>query len=178
MSVSVTLTLPDQPTTGRVRYSPLGGNGIKSPSKICDFNVVLAGDASGGTSTLTVQFDRTYAAVPAIMRCVKSVLTPDDFNFGIAPTGDGGFTYAIALNSVAGFNGGGASATWAPPPMYCEQEGPSGAAPFIVVVSTNVDAETTTFRGQLLLFELRARDFAPLEDIYSSLPRAGTTYTN
>lgn len=178
MSVAVTLTLPNQPGTGRVRYSPLGGNGRSSPSKICDFNVVLAGDASGGTATLTVEMDRTYSGVPALLRCVKGALTPAGFNFGIAPTGDGGFTYAITLNAVAGFDGGGASAIWAPPPMYMEQEGPSGAAPFIVVVSDNVDAETTTFRGQILLFELRARDTAPLEDIYASLPRAGAVYTN
>lgn len=172
------MVLPAQPTTGRVRYSPLGGDGRRSPDRLCDFDMQLACDASSGTATLSIDLDVTYAAVICFMRAFTSSLTPADFQFRINPYGDSNFSYAVAVEDVAGFRGGAASCLWVPPPMYCEREGPSGDPPFIRLVTDNTDGQTITYRGQMLMFTLRARDTAPLEAIYASLPRSGFLFTS
>jgi len=66
VSVSDTLVLPSQPTTGSVTIRPLGGNGYTSPQSYYLVDFRLDADGSGGTITLNVALDPQFQNVVSL----------------------------------------------------------------------------------------------------------------
>ena len=64
MSISETLVLPGQPTTGNTVFEALGGDGLTAPHSAWHVNgFELTGDVTGGTVTMTVRMDPRFVSL-------------------------------------------------------------------------------------------------------------------
>lgn len=179
MAISSELTLPGPITGGgggRVRYTPLGGDGFVSPRTMVDFSINRAGDATGGNNTVTVFMDTNYIGVISLLR-VFTPTDPADFAIGIGPNGSASNSYAwnrsVVTNPI-----GSPSVILVPPALLMEEEQPGGPKPFTNAVTPNVTGVTFELRGQVFLFDRFARDKVPLEVIYSSVVRGGQIFVD
>lgn len=84
MSVTETITLPNQPTTGRVHRVALGGDGYTAPhaAYVVD-NFILTGDAGGGTVAHIIQMDERFCSLVAYVNLLSSQASSADADWVI-----------------------------------------------------------------------------------------------
>jgi hypothetical protein len=177
MSVSSFVQLPSQPAAGRVSYVPLGGNGHAAPHSASVVEINLASDASGGTSTLSVQIDPRYtslvsyvavsvsAATGAIANRLTIANSVFDQIHNVDPTG-----YAAVTGATL------ASKLWYPAPVMCSSDATTAGVLgycYIQSIIPNVNGETHYLRMRFYNFDKRVRETTPLGLLFQTLPRAG-----
>ncbi len=165
MSVTETLVLPNQPTTGSVVIRPLGGDGYSAPQSYYLVDFRLDSDASGGTNILRVDLDPQFQNVVSLMHAsmvgglADRITRLDIFEASRVETGP---RFAVQANMVRNSDTG-THLLYAPPAMFdvgrCE------------AAVDNVDSEE--FRLNLLVYNFRRDAFnrVPLNILLASLPR-------
>lgn len=117
MAVTSTITLPAQPGAGSSRLVVLAGDGRISPKSMYEVQVQLAGDVSGGLSTITVNFDPRYECwIKRMELSVLAAAANETYQMTQRVAGSG-FNSTISgqtfRNAVSGFTPG--AAWWDPP---------------------------------------------------------------
>lgn len=170
MSVASTIALPAQPTTGASVYTPLGGDGQTAPLGCYLVNFQIAGDASGGTATLTITADPRYTNLFAWLNpTVSSAAGAGDFLIVVQESGTSGAaspvvvgTFPQIATTVSTTN---ATFLWYPPPMYYQGLGEA------VYITDNVGVgETYIMRAQIYLFDIDAPQITPLPYLQLNVP--------
>lgn len=163
MSVSLTVTLPSQPATGTGSlFTPFGGDGKAAPIGVYDVNMILVGDAGGGTATLEILMDRRYMSMVCYAQAsVTADAAAGEFqlqltnnvvavpNIRVVGTLPGVAETFTAVNSVF---------LWYPPPVWFNQDGRLSAR------YVNVDAtETYNLDASILVFDRNVRQLTALQ---------------
>jgi len=168
MAVTTTVTMPDQPATGQVRYIPLGGDGYVAPHSAYSCFISHAMDASGGNSSINLQFDQRFTQMISYMRSEVVGVAADtavrqfiriDGDEIISDTTFGTYWVGTALSSRL----------WKPPGVIGTST-PSMTA-YMTSQMVNVDGDTHNFTCRVYNFDKRARELTPLPILLSSLPR-------
>lgn len=162
MSVSSDSQLPSQPPQGNVIYTPLGGDGFRAPHSMFEFVIGLAGDASGGSSTIDLAFDDRYS-------CLLSILSINE----VAATADVPFaafvearqTYRIAGSLLFNASNARAIAQWSPPPIIGERA-------LQVNIANGGVGTTLQVSGIVLNFDRLAPERIPLDILLAAIPHA------
>jgi len=180
MAVSATFRLPYGPNSwdisaGYTRVTPLGGNGYDNPHQELNFRLSLTGDATGGNSTLQLDFDNRYATVVDILICGVS-----------ADPGAAVDHYASITKHIAGASGSfvintddipynnaltGSYKQWLPPLEVYTPDAIS--QDFINSVMPNVNGQIHQVIGKLLYWNRQALEKVPYPTFAQALtPRA------
>lgn len=168
MSVSMSVTLPAQPATGVSSYTPLGGDGKSAPHGCYFVLATIAGDAGGGTASVTVNFDNRYTNLVAfISPQVTSAATAPDFNVFMGPGGSDPEPPVTIVGTMPHTGIGSTNATflWYPPPIYWRQRG-TAAATFINTDNT----ETYSLVMQIYTFDPQVTLLTPLPVLQWNVP--------
>jgi len=167
MSVTQTVTLPNQPTVGSVILRPLGGNGYSSPMSMYVVQLYsVTCDASGGQASLDLFTDPQFESVFNVVQvAIASPAASAQVRFDF-------FTRRAAAAGLAKFEIQGTSSfdsdtasscMLTPPPMFDMGR--------VTVVTDNVDTETVRLNVILYNFRRDAAQITPLAVLLSSLPR-------
>lgn len=167
MSVAATLQVPEQPAAGGLEYLPLGGDGFSAPQSAYAVNVQLASDASGGTSTITINFDPQFLGLVSYVETVvtgASADVPSRRTIGLS-------TFESMHDAEDAEEGEGTTVVrlWRPPGAMATQVG--GFVPNIVGRIPNTNTETHFLTARIYNFNKRAREFTPLYLLLQNLPR-------
>jgi len=169
VTVTATVTLPAQPTTGNTTYKVLGGNGWSAPHAVYYSLIQLAGDAGGGTNQTTIVFDQRFmnivsfcemqlsgAGVVASTECEFQLITgvPPGAQFRARAFGNALFLTATGFDENL--------MTWNPPLLVDVEQ--------ILSTVENVDSSTQSFRAVIYCFQKRALEVVPLNIILAALP--------
>ena len=153
MSVSETIVLPAQPTTGTSRIQPLGGNGYSAPMSMAFCEADLASDASGGYNRLIFELEEGHAHMIGIvgMRVASASAA-----VVAAPTIRAGASMSwrdtVTIPEAAVLTQ--ARVLWRPPPLWCRAAGTgTGYTPQLEVYVPNVNGET--FRMSMLAYQFQ-----------------------
>lgn len=165
MSVTETINLPAQPTTGTVRYGPMGGDGWTAPLARYEIEASLDMDGSGGTWRIAINMDPQFMSVVALMG-----LLTDQGSDTIAFSMDCRLDAANVQYRVAGdlkqLHSTNAQALWALPPIIDPV-----AIDFRLVNTDTFDGIGTC---TIYLFKKSAQHVVPINVIMSCLPRSGS----
>lgn len=172
MSVTSTVQLPQQPTTGSTIWVPLGGNGYTSPHSMFEVDVQLANDASGGDCRLFILTDpRWESIINRAELIVASQAAQAEFTFNLNISQIAGFPPKVPMNyqgemDLSSLTGTGAC-SWDLPPHIDAQQ--------ISATLDNVDdTETSIIRAWIFNFHKDASQRVPLNVLLGSIPRAGS----
>lgn len=159
MSVTESLVLPAQPTSGKVTLVPLGGDGFSAPHAAYMIETMLAtGDASGTFVRLQVTMDERFCSLPSYVTGQIGQATPADadYRWTFGTTVDQGVLVNTADVVSSAVN---CAKTWRPPPVI--QPG-GGKAAKLFMTYKNVDGDTYFLDSLIYLFDIRARERGPL----------------
>lgn len=165
MSVSATLQLPGQPAKGSSRFTPLGGDGTRAPLGCYLVDLQIDGDASSGEATLTINLDRRYTNLIALMNpSATSTSAGPEFHLSMAQqTGSDivvlGTMPQIALETI------NAAFLWYPPPIYYVQEGRAR----LVMANTDATEDYRLF-AQIYCFHPEVTRITPLPMLQWNVP--------
>ncbi len=153
MSVTEVVQLPGQPTLGSSVWVPLGGDGVTAPLGYFDVDARLVGDASGGTASISIDFDPRYTNLCAWANAKVIAdtaagdfalhLTPDAVTNGVTVVG----TFPGVAEALFATN---SCYLWYPPPIFYAGDGR------VRLFTDNVDA-TETYSLTACIF-MYARD--------------------
>ncbi len=170
MSVTSTVNLPAVGGTGsHTDYIPLAGDGYSSPHSLYEVGVSLAGDAGGGSSTITLGFDPQYMSVLFLVDSHHNLsAAAHEFTF-VLRTGDtvGDPTSVVRFSTVSILDPNVTldMAGWSPPPLVRGLR--------TEVVTDNVDGDNHVLNAWVYNFRKDAHLRVPLGVLLSSLPRTG-----
>lgn len=171
MAITVVLNIPGQPAAGALELVPLGGNGYTSPHSFYAFEVISAGDVSGGTNLVYVRPDERYTSlVPYVMTRVTGLAADVVVEVVIAATAldrvTQDQTIAFTTSNFAGH------LVWRPPPMIIQTPGRTGSVdtPWLRWETANVDGEGLNCIGRIYNFAIDVREKISLPVILSSIP--------
>lgn len=167
MAIAVTLQLPNQPSTGAVHRTPLGGDGYRAPmaAYIVD-NFQATNAAGGGASTLTVQMDERFCSLVAYATLSMTQATPADIDARyrldttqasspIAPQVQGRrIEFTDSDISTATIND-----IWTPTPVIIPGGGAGGILTMGVV---NIDTDLFRLSALIYLFNINVRQVMPM----------------
>ncbi len=165
MSVTETLSLPAQPSSGTVTYEPLGGDGMIAPlAAYWIDNFIISGDASGGVAELVVECDPRYeclvgflssaawnGTISAGVGCTLTLKWGTKFDASITKLG----TYEAPDNK--------SRLHWAPDPIFGPE---SWTARF-----ENNNGASFLLQAIVYLFKKNVQQYVPLTQLLASLPR-------
>lgn len=165
VAVSNSVVLPLQPSTGDVRYIPLGGDGFSAP--VAAYNVIglgVTGATGGGSASLTVTFDDRYAALLSYVSVANVQVASADADISIVLTAGslGMPTQALQENVTAisaVVNAGTIRRTWSPTPVMLAGAEKRGVLSFTMV---NVENDAYTLSCLIYLFNIRVREMTPM----------------
>lgn len=176
MSVTDSVTLPSQPTSGILVDTPLGGDGWTAPHSMHNVRIALASAAGGGTNTITIFTDpRWTCLIESMMIRVDSLAAATDFMMASVPNNgarqqvNGSLAILTSLATVL------PAAMWNPSAAFGTNNndpGVSGEPGFIQAVIENVDTETLQFHARIYNFQKMAREATPLPILLASIPRS------
>lgn len=163
MSVSSAVTLPAQPTSGVVRYVPMGGDGFYSPQAAYHVsNHAVTGDASGGNATLQVVMDDRHCSLLSYLTIsiIQGTSADADVRLSLASgqtplQAFQGPVVAISATVI----GQTITKTWNPP-AYLIPGGPNVGT--IECRALNVDGDVYRIGALIYLFDIRAREETPM----------------
>ncbi len=170
MTVAETVTLPSQPASGSTTFLPLGGDGWTAPMSAYGVAINLAGDASGGNSTITLEFDPQYVSV---LNYVSGGIVGSgvDLDVGLVlRTGAENVTLSLLLpESLAGGILASNTVLWTPPLLLLDP-GLSGVN--LQFSSVNVDGDSNFLNCRVYNFRRGVAQRTPLDKLIASMPRA------
>lgn len=166
MSVSATVTLPNAPATGVLRYTPLGGNGYTSPHAMYQLkNFLVTGDSGGGTASLEVVMDDRFCCMIAYASMIfgGASTNPATVNWtwggglaGISPQFIQQRQVTLSNTSV----GAPRIADTFDSPAFVHGSDSNLA---LTVTTVNEDADTVQLFLSVYLFNINAREKVPIE---------------
>lgn len=177
MTVTASVQLPDQPTTGAVRTKALGGNGLISPHSETLVQVSSTGDAGGGVNRIYIRMDPRYVQLVAYVELTyagAAADTPVDMSLTSSSTFQFGAQRLMLL--VDAPDSGSMRALWTPPPLLIAADASASAtaAPTLRVQVPNVLADVITVWCVVYNFDRRARELVPIEAMTRALVRSST----
>lgn len=167
MAVAVTLQLPNQPSTGAVHRTPLGGDGFRAPmaSYIVD-NFQISGNVSGGSLLGTVNMDERFCALVAYITTSITQTTPADTDLRLRlDTSGANSPVAAQVQSIAAANISATVSTatineiWTPTPTILPG---SGAGALFSVQGLNNDGDLFRISALIYLFNINVRQVMPM----------------
>lgn len=175
MSVSALFRLPYGPDSwdiaaGYTRVTPLGGDGYNNPHQSLNVRVSVTSDASGGTNTIQLDFDRRYATV--VDWCSVGVSSPaaDITNYISITKHIAGASGSFVINQDVIANDQALTSIWKQwlPPL--EVYTPDDVSQdFINCVIPNVDTEIQFFQAKLLYWNRQALEKVPYRNFANSI---------
>lgn len=172
MSVSETLLLPNQPSSGLVVNTPLGGDGMVAPQYKVSVDVTLAGDGSGGSIASTWVIDKRYSAILNYLFLSCTGPTGDIDAFVSCTTRDG-LAFGENVTCVYGTGSSAARARylWRPPSVFLVSGADRNAnEPFINYSIANDASFSLRATGELLLFSVEAARRVPYNVLVNNKP--------
>lgn len=171
MSVAATVTLPDEPATGRKAFVPLGGNGYTDPFAMYVIrNFLVTMDASGGVATIEVVMDDRFCSMVGYATYISSNGTIDPatvrWTLGSALAGSTPQMLRarqLPLNRSA-VNVSVINDMWLPPAFLL----PGADFSSLIVATDNDDTFTAQLFCVIYLYNINARQKVP----YSHLVQA------
>lgn len=153
MSVSASFTLPASPPNGSVIYRPLGGDGFTAPFAAYEITgFLVAGDASGGTASLTITHDARYVSLVSWLTLgVDGAAGAQVFRWSIGDIQVNVETAAITSFGIAT----NVAKMVIPQPML-------GHGLSQQVVLTNTDGDTFSTSTFIYLFDRNVREKSPM----------------
>lgn len=155
MTVTSTQVLPAAPAAGKLKYTPLGGNGFSAPHAAWEVHLELAGDASGGQMKLVVEMDDRYCSLLSWVNIQATQTTPADVE-GLLNIGE--MAQRFDLLSVDVGSGSNIAELYKPPPLIL----PGGSLQILQFRTDNVDNTTFNLKTYCLLFNIAVREKFPL----------------
>lgn len=169
MTVTSTVSLPDQPAAGLVEFVPLGGDGYLAPiAQYILSEFAIAGDVSGGSAQLFVNMDPQYQGLVQLISFRMDGATADTDIVASITTRNLGFsdTFSGVLKDVTISGITNTRGTYAPAPMFDFGQ--------INAVVPNVDGDSLTMGAIINCFARDASRKVPLSILLSCLPRGAT----
>ncbi len=166
MSVTETVVLPAQPAVGFADFVPLGGDGWSSPqSMVIIRDFVLAGDATGGTSTFFVETDARFSCiVPWIQIGVVGATAAEDFSLALTSRLRQSQGQNVQLNGETQFTTlGGGFCFWSTPPVIDVDR--------FQFTFNNTDGDSHVMNAIVYNYQLRASEKVPISILLDVLPR-------
>ncbi len=157
-----TVRLPEQPTTGTVRYIPLGGDGFVAPFAAYAINShQVTGDATGTTATLRVLMDPRFCSLTAFSTLQIQQATPGDVACRMDLSGAGypGQPVSVVMTSIGLVSVVNVSNTYKPVPVVMPGGGEDVA---LGAVALNVDTDIYTVNALIYLFDISVREKTPM----------------
>lgn len=174
MAVTVTDSLPTQPTAGSSVYRPLGGDGWTAPHAQYSVLQQLAGDASGTTNSIALNLDLRFMNIVSLMEILYTGATAaiegEMHVLSDRPTGARhrvrmfGTTLFLATLNDQGL------LSWNPPLLL--------DADSVTSVIENVDSTVHNLLTTVYCFQKRALHQVPLNVLLASLPSVQFTNVN
>ncbi len=162
-SVTETVTLPAQPTTGSTTFVPLGGDGFIAPKfAYAVRNFLLTGDATGTFVQQTIEMDERWCALVAFVEFTIQQATSADAEFQLSVSSDKSAELIdsglqVAVNSsVSSLEVGH---LWNPPPLVLPGAGDNAR---IRLQTLNVDGDIVRLSAYIYLFDVRVRETTPM----------------
>lgn len=167
MAVSLAVTLPDQPVGGGLEFIPLGGDGFSAPQSAYVVNMDIAGDVSGGLSTLTINFDPQFVGLVSYMQTTVSGVAADtisrrQINLSTGESINDNRALILGEATQANMN-------WLPPGVLAYDNGTF--TPTMISRVANVDGDSHFLVTRIYNFNKRAREISPLYLFMLNLPR-------
>jgi len=182
VSVSYTVALPAQPTSGTTDLIALGGDGFIAPESSTNLNAVINGDGTGGYASIVVGFDPRFVQLVAYAN-VKILGLAADTNvrmeIRLTPLETFIVGKTVPFLTIAGLAGGGASLNnvlWTPPPILVSAGvTPVTVGPFFAFYTDNPGVgNSVQLAMRIHNFNKRARELVPLDKLVASVPYAST----
>lgn len=166
MSVTQTVTLPDQPVAGGVVHrTPLGGDGYTAPmaSYIVD-NMLLTSSATGGASTIQINMDERFCSLVAYLTLSVSQAIQADIEV----------RYRLDTSSVSSpvatqvqnrdlptitWHTAEINDIWTPVPNIIPGDGSGG---LVSAAIENLDTDAMRVSALIYLFNIRVREVMPM----------------
>ena len=167
MSVTEDSTLPNQPTDGFVEYLPLGGDGFRTPSMMCNVFSRATGDASAGTITVIIRIDPVFLWVPSWIEARRTAAAAAAVvDIDVTPRQSGLLHQSVSKTVDT------EPVVFTPAPIMLEQiDDGQVTMPRFSCDTPNVNGENLTLSAQLFAFNKRAREFGFTRDIFSTVSR-------
>lgn len=174
MAVTGEFRIPEQPAdgggtdelTGNTTFIPLLGDGVLAPQMMWEVSCALAGDASGGNSTITVRFDQRFRSICTLAQMTKtSAVGAIEALWELSPANNSPI-YRVAqdvvpLTTLTGLN----ISLWNPPPLMNMDR--------ISTIIPNVTGDTHILNLMIYSFDINVLQLSPLWRILANLPRSG-----
>ncbi len=161
MSVAISVTLPAQAALGNTIYVPLGGNGMSSPHGMYVVKgLAVTGDATGGTSTMTIIFDDRFCSMVGYASVVSANTVADPGSVRWVLTGTQTAQAFRAVEVPDSAVAGPVSDTWLPPAVITPG-GPARAQ--LSVALQNEDTLLSQMYAQIFVYNINARQRVPTE---------------
>ena len=165
ISVTSTVTFPAQPTTGSLRYIPLGGDGFSAPFAAYELSGHgVTGDASSGSASLIVKMDPRFTSLVsfASVGMVQPTATDRDIAMLLAGAGTQALQVAqVAVDALV--DAATIRKSWVPVPVILPGGITSGSlVPQLTVKMLNVDTASYTLTTMIYVFNIRARELTPM----------------
>lgn len=166
MAIADTVTLPAQPTSGRVHIVPLGGDGFTAPHSMYTISdMALTGDVAGGSLQMDIIFDERYCSLVQFVTFRNAQATPADAEFKVSIFSvDDNFTPVQLVQGdltavAATIDSSSLALTWNPTPILF---GGGPAIGRIRLRLKNVDADVVRLSATIFLFNIRVRETTPM----------------
>jgi len=164
-AVSSSVVLPLQPSSGDLRYIPLGGDGFTAPKAAYNLiGMAVTGAAGAGSMTLTCTMDDRYVSLLSYVSIADAQVVSADAdislllsagNLGMPPQALTERVVAISATVEAGT----IRRTWIPTPVLLAGSEKRGLVTFRMV---NVENDVYTMSLLVYLFDIRVRETTPM----------------
>lgn len=172
MSVTEDLELPNQPTTGGVFQTPLGGDGFISPIHRQDADMKVTGDATGGVIRHRFILDKRHSYIfnlMAINTTDPGADVPHIVQLGMREEIQ--YTQVVTSEYQAFTAVPRSRCIWAPPSFFFPGgPDPEEDIPYIQVSTQNVNALEVNVTIQLLAFDIEALRRVPYDQLINNKP--------
>lgn len=162
-SVTETIVLPAQPTSGLVDAVPLGGDGFSAPKLAYSIkNFLVTGDASSGNLEQIIRMDQRYCSLVTFATLTIAQGTAADASFRMTITGnrtpgmdDSGLIVSVPslVDSIE------VSHTWFPMALILPGSGDDAILRARVL---NVNGDVSRLDAFIYLFDIRVRELTPM----------------
>lgn len=180
MAVAESFTLPDNPATGVLRITPLGGDGFTDPMFRYDLrNFQALGDASAGGISLSVVMDQRYCCMLSFCSMVYGGTGNDPMPVRyIWGGGIGGITpnqfRFVRADVVPATIGARVTDMWVPPAIMQ----PSDPLLTLRVETINEDTDVLQMFMSVFCYDINALQKVPMSQLVRSKGSSGNSATS
>lgn len=162
MAVDSSFVLPNQPATGRLTLSPLGGDGYTAPHAMYTVtNWLTTGDATGGAQTMNVTMDDRFCGMVGYASMTSTAPADIDIRWSLVGAVNGVVPLMVRAASIDRISSTVTTATvndtWLPPAFI--MPGQDSATLGLAVINT--DTLVVQVHLVVFLYNINARQKMP-----------------